>query len=75
MFGCNFIEICLFFNDELTENPLAVASMKKTYCKWNYAKCARYKVATVLGIKKMPSDLYPGDSLRAEEILGQQRKK
>jgi hypothetical protein len=33
--------------------PTASDMVKKTYCRWNFAKCARYRVAIVLGRKKV----------------------
>ena len=74
MSHCEFLEICKFFYNKMTKLPVAADSMKKIYCKQNHAKCALYKVATALGFSEVPSDLYPGDTLRAE-ILIQQRKK
>ena len=69
------IEKCLFFKDKLKNMPSASEMMKKLYCRWNYAKCARYKVALVLGKENVPLDLFPGDTLRAENILIQDNKK
>ena len=75
MADCELLEKCLFFHDKLKKMPIASDTMKKLYCRWNFAKCARYKVAIVLGRKNVPLDLFPGDSHRAEEILVQQNKK
>ena len=75
MAHCELIEICPFFNDQLKNMPAASDTMKKIYCRWNFLKCGRYKVAIVLGRKKIPSDLFPGDSRRADEILIQHNKK
>ena len=49
--------------------PKASDMMKKTYCKWHFEKCARYKIAITLGKNAIPMDMYPGDSRRANEIL------
>jgi hypothetical protein len=55
--------------------PNASETMKNIYCRWNFAKCARYKVATVLGKKEVPHDLFPGDSHKADKILIQHDRK
>ena len=75
MAHCELIEKCLFFSDKLKNMPSASETMKKLYCRWNYAKCARYKVAIVLGKENVPLDLFPGDTLRAEDILIQHNRK
>ena len=75
MSGCELLAKCLFFNDQLKNMPAASDTMKKLYCRWNFTKCARYRVAIVLGRKKIPPDLFPRDSHRANEILIQHDKK
>ena len=75
MAHCELLEKCPFFNDQLKNMPAASNIMKKLYCRWIFAKCARYKVAIVLGKKNVPSDLFPGDSRRADDILFQEDKK
>ena len=75
MADCEFLTKCPFFNDQLKNMPAASDMMKKIYCRWNFAKCARYRVAIVLDRKKVSSDLFPGDSRRADEILIQEDKK
>jgi len=75
MSECELLADCLFFNDKLKNMPTASDMMKKMYCKWHYSKCARYKVATTLGRKAVPADMFPGDTLRATEMLIQHDKK
>ncbi len=55
--------------------PAASNIIKKLYCRWIFAKCARYKVAIVLGKEKIPSDLFPRDTRRADDILIQENTK
>jgi len=74
MSECNLLEKCLFFNDKLKSMPAASDTMKKLYCRWNFAKCARYKVAIAIGRKEVPPDLFPGDSQRANNMLLQYNK-
>jgi hypothetical protein len=47
MAKCVMLQKCLFFEDHLKNMPAASDTMKKIYCYWNIAKCARYKVTTV----------------------------
>jgi len=75
MADCELLKICPFFNGQLKNMSAASDTMKKLYCRWNFIKCARYKVAIVLGKKNVPSDLFPGDSRRADDILIQHSKK
>ena len=75
MADCKFLTKCPFFNDQLNNMPAASDMMKKIYWHWNFAKCARYRVVIVLGRKKVPSDLFPGDSRRADEIFIRDNKK
>lgn len=75
MAHCELIEICPFFLAKLKNMPTAADSLKKIYCRWNYAKCARYKVAITLGREKVPEDLFPGDTRKAQDILIQHSKK
>lgn len=75
MQNCEFLLKCLFFNDKLKDMPKASGMMKKAYCKWHYAKCGRFKIAKALGEKAIPADLYPGDALRANELLSEKNKK
>ena len=75
MADCELLPECPFFNDQLKNMPTASDTMKKIYCRWNFVKCARYKVAIVLGRKKVPPDLFPGDSRRADDILIQESKR
>jgi hypothetical protein len=39
-----------------------------------HEKCSRFKVTTVLGFHEIPSDLFPGDNLRAEILIQQMKK-
>ena len=75
MGNCELLTKCPFFNDQLGNMPTASETMKKIYCRWNFAKCARYRVATVLGKKEVPPDLFPGDSHKADNLLIQHYEK
>ena len=66
---CKFLAACLFFNDQMKDMPTVTDMMKRLYCLWHYEQCARHKVATVLGKKKIPADLFPNDTIRAKILL------
>ena len=69
MTNCEFLEKCLFFNDKLENMPTASDMMKSMYCRWNYAKCARYIIAINLGKSAVPHDMFPADQRQANEML------
>ena len=66
---CELLDGCLFFNDQMKSMPTASEMMKRMYCNWHYEQCARFRVATVLGRKKTPADLFPYDTIRAKILL------
>jgi hypothetical protein len=39
--------------------PAATKMIKSMYCLWHYEECARYRIAEVLGLENIPSDLFP----------------
>ena len=71
MADCDFLALCPFFNDKMENMPSAADMMKKLYCRWNYTQCARYMVAIALGRGKVPTNLFPSDTSKAEIILTQ----
>ena len=75
MKDCEYLEKCLFFNDKLENMPKASDVMKKMYCRWHHAKCARYAIAITLGKSAIPADMFPGDKRRANEMLLQYEMK
>jgi hypothetical protein len=69
MAECPSLSTCPFFNDKMANMPGKTISIKKKYCLGNNSICARYMVASKLGKEKVPSDLFPEDVDRANEIL------
>jgi len=55
--------------------PKASDMMSKIYCKWNYSKRARYKIAIVMGKSAVLNDMFPGDQRRTIEMLIQYEMK
>jgi len=69
MTECPRVSTCPFFRDQM-EGLSAVAGMlKDRYCRAEFAACARYRVA-VAGVP-VPGDLYPNQTDRAAQIIGQ----
>ena len=69
MTNCEKIAECMFFNDKLTNMPAVADIIRKSFCHGDYTRCARYMVTEVFGIESIPSDLFPGNSVRAKIIL------
>jgi hypothetical protein len=69
MTACKKIEKCPFFNDKLANMPLIVNTLKDSYCRNDFAECARFIVSEALGGEKVPIDLYPNNKNRARQIL------
>jgi hypothetical protein len=71
MAECKLLSKCPFFNDKLKDMPTVTDMMKRMYCLGHYEQCARHRVATALGRKKTPVDLFPYDTIKAKILLKQ----
>jgi len=69
MADCERLTECMFFNDKLENMPAVAVLLRKLFCHGEYTRCARYRVTKALGNENIPSDLFPGNSLRARVIL------
>lgn len=69
MSECEKLKDCIFFNDRMVDMPDVSEMLKNRYCRGDNSKCARYMVATTLGKDKVPPDLFPHMTERAQEIL------
>ncbi|MDQ7830532.1 MAG: hypothetical protein RDU30_02260 [Desulfovibrionaceae bacterium] len=69
MADCEMIAKCIFFNDKMANMPAMAEMMKKKYCRGDNAKCARYLVCKKLGKEKVPADLSPAQTDRAQALL------
>ncbi len=49
--------------------PFTVNMVKVKYCELNKHKCARYKLLQVMELDKIPDNLWPGDEIKAMELL------
>ncbi|MEF3697436.1 hypothetical protein [Desulfolutivibrio sp.] len=69
MADCEMIAKCIFFNDKMANMPAMAEMMKKKYCRGDNTKCARYLVCKKLGREKVPADLSPAQTDRAQAIM------
>jgi len=69
MADCEMIAKCIFFNDKMANMPAMAEIMKKKYCRGDNTKCARYLVCKKLGKEKVPADLSPAQTDRAQALL------
>jgi hypothetical protein len=70
MADCECLPKCPFFNDRMENMPAMADLMKKRFCQGNWSSCARYMVFKGKGREFVPSDMFPSETERAEEILG-----
>ena len=71
MAECQFLSSCFFFSEQLEDLSLMEALQRK-YCRGgSSAQCARYQVGEVLGLGKVPTDLYPGDTIRSRVLIAE----
>jgi hypothetical protein len=69
MADCECLVRCPFFNDKMAKMPGIAGMMKARYCKGDNSRCARYMVVKGLGREKVPADLYPNETERAEALV------
>jgi len=69
MSDCELLGTCPFFNDQMADMPSMANIIKQRYCRGSNAQCARHMVFRTLGRPSVPSDLYPSQTERADEII------
>lgn len=69
MANCPMIEGCAFFNDRMKDMPATSGIYKRNYCQGDNSNCARFLVRQALGPEHVPTDLFPNQRERAEELL------
>jgi hypothetical protein len=67
--ACEKLPTCIFFNDQMEGMPAVAELLKTQYCRGAFDQCARFMVAARLGGAKVPRDLFPNDTARAEKTL------
>lgn len=68
MLDCECLENCPFFNDKMANKPASSELMKHQYCHGHFEECARYRIYKSRGSAAVPSDLFPGESSRANQL-------
>ncbi|MBC9785691.1 hypothetical protein H1S01_14460 [Heliobacterium chlorum] len=68
---CEKINKCPFFHDKMPNMPALAERFKQKYCQDHPQSCARYLVAQKLGGDKVPANLFPNQTERAHQILGE----
>ncbi len=71
MADCELLNGCLFFNGKMPPAVGLGAIYKKTYCRGDSSRCARFLVAKRLGREKVPVNLYPNMADRARELIAE----
>jgi len=69
MAECELVPGCIFFNDKMQNMPATSDILKNRYCKDDFSSCARYMVYKVLGRPRVPADLYPQQTEKAEKVI------
>ena len=69
MANCPSLTGCPFYHDRMANKPAMANIYKKNFCEKDYGNCASWKVANALGKEAVPSDLFPNQNERADEII------
>ncbi len=69
MTDCEMLEKCVFFNDKMANMPSTSELIKLRYCKGDSGECARFLVCKALGRERVPLDLFPNHTDRAQEMI------
>ena len=69
MAQCELLAGCSFFHDKMAKVPKTAELMKNRLCRGNKRECARYMVCKALGRDKVPPDLFPNQTDRANTII------
>jgi hypothetical protein len=68
---CAKLSTCPFFNDKMANTPASSAVLKAKFCKGTFELCARFMVSAKLGGRAVPADLFPHQSDRAAQLIGE----
>lgn len=71
MADCELLKGCLFFNDKMPSDSGMGTIFKKKYCLGDNSTCARHIIATKLGRDKVPANLYPNMTEKAQQIFSE----
>jgi hypothetical protein len=65
---CSNTETCCFFTAEVGFSPALHDAMKERYCLGDHSSCARLRASLIVGMDRVPPDMLPSDSDRAETL-------
>lgn len=69
MCDCDFAGNCEF-RKRLCEVSLDLAdSYDIAYCRTAFAECARFRVASAVGLENVPPGMWPSEMDRAEQVI------
>lgn len=66
---CERLAGCAFFNDKMDQMPAMSDIIKTKYCCGDKTSCARYQVLIALGKERVPADLFPNQTERAQALI------
>ena len=66
---CERVGTCAFVEYMMRIVPFTVNMVKIKYCEYDKNRCARYRLSKMLQLKEIPDDLWPGDEMKALEII------
>ena len=69
MARCDLIGKCIFFNDRMAGMPSTAFVYKKIFCEDKFGTCARFIVCMAKGRENVPTDLFPNQLERANQII------
>ncbi len=69
MTDCECLEKCPFFHDKMENMPSMAGMLKQRYCQGEWGLCARHRVFCALGRSAVPTDLFPNQVERVDEII------
>ena len=69
---CSITDECPFFKDQLPKMHTAKEreDMRRKFCGGGSTQCARFIVASALGLDEVPGNLFPDDLFKVSIILG-----
>lgn len=66
---CELLGSCTYFRDKMADLPAMAGLMRRKFCEGACNLCARHMVYVALGISRVPRDLDPYNTERAESMI------
>lgn len=66
---CERLSTCAFVEHMNKIVPFTVHMVKIKYCEYDKNRCARYRLTNMLHVMEIPDDLWPGDEMKALEMI------